>query len=340
MSNEKNCCEDKNALNPVVAADIRSLETVLAKYRSIRTENNLKLDDLIKNNVVLKTNLDLVREASLRTKDLDNKEDIESHIKAKEALLLWCLIYCEKVALKHYSNNKKGKEDIYYGTKLGVYVCFKQIRKALNGIFDDSNEKKRHFELGESSVRAYMYNLVEKKIKTEFAKKYKDLVEIKIPEDKLQKADIIEDYAKKGITVFEGKDGKLYYNRYVAGTFTNKESGESFDNPEVLVDIIDTIESEAQKLMDKYTIIQEIRKVIAYMVESGEIDDLEEEFIRDVLCGDTKAAEKDREWKNRGININQTIGNYQRSILTKMQKVMWRKKEWAELADLVQRRKK
>ena len=41
-----------------------------------------------------------------------------------------------------------------------------------------------------------------------------------------------------------------------------------------------------------------------------------------------------------GININQTIGNYQRSILTKMQKVMWRKKEWAELADLVQRRKK
>ena len=49
------------ALNYAVGADIRSLETVLAEYRSIRKENNLELDDLIADNKVLKTNLDLVK---------------------------------------------------------------------------------------------------------------------------------------------------------------------------------------------------------------------------------------------------------------------------------------
>ena len=394
-----------------ISKNMEMLKRVLASYRSIRKENDLQINDLISKvsnqDQALKTNLKLLEDAALYTKDLDDKEEIVIHRRAKEVLLFWCIIYCEKVLLKRYSSKRAESVDaVLYGAKNGVMYQYERIRQALCDYFKlpESERGSIYKELKWTSVKAMMLDMATKRTKTEFNRQ-KGLIEVEISKTQLQvgpdinkliedeeeklkkdsstrnkiklkdavirelidenkKKDIFtiikknkglytsyicdvkvidkikEDYAQKGINVFEGKYGNLYYNRYISDTFTNGETGEPFDNPDALGNIVDTIESEAQELMDKYTIVQEMRKVIAYMVQSGEIDVLEEEFIWDVICGDVKAADKEREWMNKGINISQTIGNYQRSILSKMQKVMSRKKEWAELAKLVPRRKK
>lgn len=357
MSEEPN--EYKDSIYRIIGDNIELLKNVLAEYRAVRAENKLYIDDLIKNNNTLKTNLELVKEASLLTKDLKEKSDIESHEKAKEALLLWCLIFCEKRLISEYNSYKRNnREAIDYGAKLGTITCFEYIRDAINNHFADSREKNV-FVLGKSSVRQYMYNIAYFKVCSEFKKIYKDSIELEVTPEIEQRCkkngievnkfmkDLAKEYRNDGLYVIESKkkptkknpnpETKYYIERNMPLTFSSKDNeNETWDISETLKIQIEEIETEARKLMDQYTLVNEVRNILAYAEQSGDFSELELVLIKLYLAEDVNLSKIHQEWKDKKTkDCPENIYDFRGNAFIKLQNVMELKPEWKGLCDLV-----
>ena len=176
-----------DALADVIGQDIRILEAVLTAYRRI-SKNKIEMTDLIKDNLVLTTNMALLEDAAAYTKDLESNEEIERHLRAKEVFLLWCIIFCEKMLLKKYSKKTKdSRERIFAGTKKGAMYNYEVLRNRLREYFDTPEHERGsvYFALRFNSVKSFMYQMADNRTKDEFRKAH-DLVELKIPVDMLK----------------------------------------------------------------------------------------------------------------------------------------------------------
>lgn len=102
----------KTALDIEIESNIKSIESLLLSYGKIKKE------DLFDNGRVKTTDQTLLQDAAMLTKDLSGKARID-HERAKGALLLWCMVYCEKVLLDRYSQTDESKEAIFSGVTRG-----------------------------------------------------------------------------------------------------------------------------------------------------------------------------------------------------------------------------
>ena len=232
------------------------------------------------------------------------------------------------------------------GTKNGVMYSYAAIRNRLRKYFEtpEQDRKSVYAELKTASVKSFMYNMAYNRTLTEF-QKADGLIEIKIPEDffngydeeekKAVIEDIIEQYKKKGIDVFIGRDGNLYYNKYVSDTIVDDETGESREIAEVIEEILGEVECEAQKRTDRKTVLDEVKKVFAEMAQSGDISEPEAEFIRDVFFKGVAETDKIRELAARGcLPLDTKAGNFKRNALTKMRSFMLKNPKWANLVQI------
>ena len=151
------------------------LENLLRSYGKIR-QLDLKLADFIDkdNRHVLATNQELLRDAALYTRDIESKEDREAHYRAKEALLFWCMMYCQNVLTAEYRHRggNNTQEDVKYGSELGVMKCFDSIRDGINKYFKlPEDERKAKFKVnGNCSVKTYMVICAGNAVLDEFRK--------------------------------------------------------------------------------------------------------------------------------------------------------------------------
>ena len=303
----------------VIGQDIRSrleaLEGVLFNYRKL-SGNGIKLADLIgeTDNRLLTTRTELVRDAALRTETL-NGRDRETHLAAKEALLLWCMIYCEKIlARKYHSQRWEITDAIHDSTVKGTQACLTVIRDN-NVAYFLNDPERRQFDLENYSVKECMARFATRKMYTELEEIYhRKLVEIS--------ANKAEELKSKGKPVIESR-GRFYTPRNDAITLIGND-GEEYLHPEVADIIIEDIVCGAieESAIDEY---------LPYIIKQAKFSIEKEEFLRRVIRNGEPAAAVFNEWKAKGKKVPSNSTRYKHEILARIQEVIINDRKLNEL---------
>ena len=308
------------------------LENLLLFYGKTR-QLDFKLADFIDedNRRVLETNQQLLRDAALSTREIDSIDDRIAHDRAKDALLYWCMIYCQNVLMAHYGHRGGNtQEDIKYGSELGVMKCFDSIRDAVNKYFQlPEDERKAKFKAkGNCSVKTYMTICAGNALLSEFRKYYKYLVEIK--------RETAEQLKKDGEVVFEN-DGRFYVFPKTVPVMVTGEDGEIFENP-ALIEALSSqfLSTCTQKMLDDYDLKVFVRKVLVSMIQNGSLskDDLE---LLSRIFGFRGEPEKisdiERDWIKRGIIREGEIYNRKNRIFKRLEDAFSRHPKWPDFAE-------
>ena len=308
------------------------LENLLRSYGKIR-QLDLKLADFINKDDrhVLETNQQLLRDAALYTRDIVSGVDRKAHYRALDALLYWCLIYCQNVLQsKYYNDHGDIQEKIEYASRLGVWQCFQSIRDAVNEHFQlPEEERNAKFKVkANCSVKTYMMICAGNALLSEFRKYYKNLVEIK-PETAAQ-------LKKDGETVFE-KDGRFYvFPTHVPVMITNEE-GDSFENPELLEALSSQFLADCtQKMLDDHDLKVFLKEILDSMIHSGSLSDDEQELLSRCFGfgGEPeKIADVERDWIAQGRIREGEIYNLKNSVLKRIRNCIIQHPKWPDFAE-------
>ena len=311
---------------------LAQLENLLSFYGKAR-QLDFKLADFIdeENRRVLETNQQLLRDAALYTKDIDSIDDRIAHDRARDALLYWCLIYCQNVlTAKYHHRGGNTPEDIAYGAQFGVMKCFDSIRDAVNEHFKlPEDERKAKFKAkGNCSVKTYMTICAGNAVLDEFRKYRKYLMEIK--------RETAEQLKKDGEVIFE-TDGRFYVFPKTVPVMVTNEEGESFENPELIEALSSQFLSTCtQKMLDDYDLKVFVREVLVSMIQNGSLskDDLE---LLSRIFGFRGEREKifdiERDWIKRGIIREGEIYNRKNRILKRIEDSFTQHPKWPDFAE-------
>ena len=296
---------------------LRVLESLLFSYGLIR-DMDLKLADFIdpENGHLLETNQQLLKDAAMYTKDIDSPRELDAHDRAKEALLLWCLIYCQKV-LQAGSPSKTWdqKEKIDSGIRLGMMTCFQSLRKSINEHFRlPEEERKAKFKVkGNCSVKTYMTICAGNAVLSEFRTFFKDFIEI-TPDDAERRQD-------NGELVFETK-GRFYISRNLPDTVQDSE-GKIIENPEKAKALAKSfVENCIQQILDAHDRQVFIREILAAMIQNGSLSKDEIELLARSFGfrgKPEKIADIEKDWIAQGKIRKGEIYNFKNRILKKLE---------------------
>ena len=151
--------DGKHYLDHEITQNINFLRYILDAYVDIR-EFKLSFEDIIRDNKTLETNQNILRDACLLTKDIKEKKELKAHDLAKEALFLWCLVYCEGVLSKKYGWSNYNKDMIQLATHDAVMNSFKALRDGINAHFENNPDKRFRGTNGRG-IRAYLSRVME-----------------------------------------------------------------------------------------------------------------------------------------------------------------------------------
>ena len=310
---------------------LNTLESLLISYGMIR-DLDLKLADFIEadNGHALETNQQLLRDAAMYTRDIETTKDLDIHQRAQEALLLWCLIYCQKVlASNHFPDCPDKLEKIGYAARLGVMKCFSSLRESINEHFRlPEEERKAKFKVkGKCSVKTYMTICAGNAVLSEFRKFYKDLIQIT--------PDEAERREKNGESVFESK-GKFYIPRNVPDTIEDSD-GNSYDNPEKVKTLAESfVDNCVQQILDAHDRQVFIREVLASMIQNGSLAKDELELLSRSFGfrgKPEKITDIEQDWIAQGKIRNGEIYNLKNRILKKLQDAVTQHPKWKDFAE-------
>ena len=307
------------------------LESLLFSYGTIR-DLDLKLADFINEDCghALETNQLLLRDAAMYTRDIESPRDLEIHYRAQEALLLWCLIYCQKVLMaNHFPDSPDKLEKINYGTRLGVMKCFYSLREAINEHFRlPDDERKAKFKVkGNCSVKTYMTTCAGNAVLSEFRSFFKDLIKITPAE--------AERRENNGETVFESK-GVFYIPRNVPDTIEDSD-GKSYENPEKVNSLVENfVDSCVQQILDAHDRQVFIREILASMIQNGLLSKDELELLSRSFGfrgKPEKIADIEQDWIAQGRIRNGEIYNFKNRILKKLEDAVTQHPKWKDFAE-------
>ena len=316
----------KTSLDIEIKSNIKSIDSLLLSYGKIKKTDLFDNDDRVKT-----TDQTLLQDAAMLTKDLSGRARID-HERAKGALLLWCMVYCEKILLNRYSQTDESKEAIFSGVTLGVWECFKSLRDEINKHFasQKGQENVSRFRC-DGTVRAFMLRCALQRVGKEFEKRERELLPIK-PEE-------AEKYRRQGICVIETAEGNFYIHRCTSLTPGNPDSGKEFDNPEVIKKLLDEIEDGireinegGEQLLERQRFCEDFDQLLKSMYQKAILSDLEMEFIERVYLDGEKQSDVAKDWQNRGEEpLKGTIYTFADAIRDKIKNEIESNEEWHSL---------
>ena len=356
----------RNGIDREIDDNCELLKAILRSYRTIRTDEKLLAEQLIRTNKSLATNFELLHDAAILTRDLKTSKEHDSHEVAKAALLLWCVIWCEKCLLKKYpSSRTASREAVVQGAKIGVSRGFEAIRQKVNEYFERPETMRAEHPLASGSVRSTLLEWARHKTQDEFRGEEKDLIDIekKIADsprhrklrNSMSKEDFAEflhkeveaavgEYRRQGITVIENRGRPCVYRC----DYVSLDMSEGGDDPSPVIQIthelsipVDEIIVHGKEIMDKAVAAKWFEDTLAHLRSMGELTLLEDEFLQRVfLNGSETPTEVKTDWNRRGEKYS-TIYNVQRAAFAKIRNAVADSPEGQEMLEiLVPRRKR
>ena len=334
----------RSGIDREIDDNLKQLEAVLRSYRTIRTNEKLLAELLLSTDRTLATNFELLHDAALLTRDLKTPVEQNKHEDAKAALLLWCVICCEKYLLKIYpSSRTASREAIVQGAKIGVSRGFEAIRQRVNEYFALPETERGEHPLPSGSVRRTLLLWARHNTQDEFGGEEKDLIDIekKIADSprhrKLRKSmskeefaefmhkeveAAVEEYRRQGVTVIENRGRPCVYKcDYVPFDMAegDDDSASTIQITDELSIPVDDIIASGEELMDKTAAAKWLGDILAHLRAMGQLTQLEDEFLQRVFLKDSeKPSEVQAEWDRRGIDYGGNIYNFKRTLQTKL----------------------